>query len=120
MISSKKLASVAAYSRRVKADPVRYAAYREKRRTYTKERSRQRKIEAIEYKGGYCSRCAGVFHPAAYDFHHRNPSEKEFDPCKMLLAAWEKLTAELDKCDLLCSNCHRIVHYQQEEHDVPF
>ena len=74
-------------------------------------KKRERKLQAIEYLGGVCKKCGGEFHPAVYEFHHRNPAEKDRDPSKLLQLKWEKVTEELDKCDLLCANCHRIEHH---------
>ena len=72
---------------------------------------RNRKLWAIEYLGGNCSACAGVFHPAVYEFHHIDPTKKDRDPSKMLQLSLLKLTIELDKCILLCANCHRFKHH---------
>lgn len=80
-------------------------------------RARQ-KAEAITYLGGKCMKCGGVFHPAVYDFHHRDPSEKDANPAQLMSGSWKKIVAELDKCDLLCANCHRLEHHQQEENDL--
>ena len=71
---------------------------------------RQRKLEAIEYLGGKCLDCGGEFHSSVYDFHHLNPNEKEFKPSALFGNKFETLKKELDKCVLLCSNCHRIRH----------
>lgn len=78
-----------------------------------REGRRQRKIEAIAYKGGKCTVCKGEFHTAAFDFHHRNPEEKKIDPGLLMQCRDEVLYKELDKCDLLCANCHRILHYEE-------
>lgn len=51
-----------------------------------------------------------VSHVAALEFHHTNPNEKEVDPSKMYYESWEKAQIEIDKCDLLCSNCHMEIH----------
>lgn len=81
---------------------------------YCMNRWRERKIEAIQYKGGECIDC-GFKHPEypadIFEFHHLNPAEKEFVWAKMRLKSWDKITKELDKCVLLCANCHRIRHY---------
>lgn len=66
---------------------------------------------AVEYKGGKCEHCKIVYHPAVLEFHHRDPGNKDFaiggqSACK----AWAKVKAELDKCDMLCANCHRLEH----------
>ena len=73
----------------------------------------RRKVEAIKYLGGKCSRCGGVFHPVCYDFHHRNPAEKQFVWTKIRQMSWDKVHRELDKCDLLCVHCHRVEHINQ-------
>lgn len=70
---------------------------------------RRLKQRAIEYKGGCCSRCGFVGCPAAYDFHHVDPTQKDFaisGTCK----SFERLRPELDKTVLLCANCHRTIH----------
>lgn len=84
---------------------------REYVRTKQREMKRQRKIEAIDYLGGVCKRCNQQQHPAVFEFHHRNPDEKDRDPSKLLGLSWEKIVQELDKCDLLCANCHRLTHH---------
>lgn len=69
------------------------------------------KKRLITYKGGMCKLC-GYDKPVsrAYDFHHRNPSEKLFSISGCLCRSWETLKTEADKCDLLCRNCHAEVH----------
>lgn len=68
----------------------------------------KRKKQMIEYKGGKCFDC-GVIGPAAiYDFHHLDPSKKDFKIGKSI--SFEKAKLELDKCVLLCANCHRTRH----------
>jgi hypothetical protein len=80
---------------------------------YCIERWIQKKIKAIEYKGCTCVDC-GLSYPQTpyqvFDFHHLNPKDKEFDWTKLRLRSWDSISKELDKCDLLCANCHRIRH----------
>ena len=58
-----------------------------------------------------CSEC-GFNHPAALDFHHVNPNEKEYSIAYLKhLGSKEKLLQEVDKCIVLCANCHRIHHH---------
>jgi len=76
-----------------------------------RETKRLRKLKAIEYLGSKCSSCKHEFHPAVYEFHHTDPATKDRDPSKMLQLSWERLSTELDKCQLLCANCHRLVHH---------
>lgn len=79
------------------------------RSNYTAERRRSRKREAVKYLGGKCLDCGLVDSVEVYDFHHRNPKGKDFSIGKNA-KSFEKIKAELDKCDLLCSNCHRKRH----------
>jgi len=78
------------------------------------EKRRALKIRAIEYLGGQCLDCGLVFdgsNPYAFDFHHRDPAQKDFLPTGKTYR-WEKVAPELDKCDLLCAICHRKIHYE--------
>ena len=110
---------------RVQADPERAAKRKEVRtRWYAenkesvlqkqKEKKRARKQDAISYLGGACKECNGEFHPAVFEFHHRDPATKDRDPSKLLQLKWERVKEELDKCDLLCANCHRLIHHNWE------
>ena len=75
--------------------------------------ARSRKKAAIELLGGKCSSCGGIFHQSAYDFHHKNPTEKEGGIARMLQSFsinHPKVRQELEKCILVCSNCHRTIH----------
>ena len=83
---------------------------KEKLYAYQTQRWIKRKIEAIKYKGGHCINCGYSKYYGALEFHHRNPDEKEVDWAKLRLTSWEKIKLELDKCDLLCANCHREIH----------
>lgn len=70
------------------------------------------KDKAVEYKGGKCLYCGWKGDSVAFDFHHRNPKEKSFEISGKKLAeiTWDAAVKELDKCDLLCAICHRLVH----------
>jgi ActR/RegA family two-component response regulator len=68
------------------------------------------KKRAIEYKGGKCSICGYDKCKQALEFHHRDDTEKEFNISGLHSIRWERIQRELDKCDLLCANCHREVH----------
>ena len=71
----------------------------------------QNKIRAIEYLGGKCVDCdLRSEYIAVYDFDHKEPHLKEHHIAKLMSNSWEVLVLELDKCELRCSNCHRIRH----------
>lgn len=75
------------------------------------KRRRKVKSQAIEYKGGSCVKCGYNKSNNALQFHHLDPTTKEFGiaehgHCK----SWERVKVELDKCILLCANCHAETH----------
>ena len=75
--------------------------------------ARQRKVkqDCIDYKGGKCSNCDFNAYNGALEFHHLDPTKKDFGLSrfnnKNLNAAGKR---ELDKCSILCANCHRMAH----------
>ena len=84
-------------------------------------RKLEMKISAITYKGSKCEDCGiafPVYPPNVFDFHHINPDEKEHG-LNQLLRRRRSITGdvkeELDKCVLLCSNCHRMRHKKDSE-----
>ena len=83
-------------------------------RKQTVERGRKLKLDCIEYKGGKCQKCGYSQCQAALDFHHRDPAKKDFSLCKKYgcRKISDRIKKELDKCDLLCANCHREEHWQ--------
>ena len=77
---------------------------------------RQRKENLIYIMGGKCQLCGYDKSPAAFDFHHIHPEEKKFTFSNTnCYQNKEKITEELQKCALLCANCHRELHYGNAE-----
>jgi hypothetical protein len=69
------------------------------------------KLKAVEYKNGKCEICGYNKCVNAFEFHHRNPEEKDFAIGQRGHSrSWEKVKKEIDKCMLLCANCHREIH----------
>lgn len=69
------------------------------------------KRKCVEYKGNKCNICSYDRCIQALEFHHRDPAEKDFAiGANGVTRAWSKVMVELDKCDLLCANCHRETH----------
>ena len=72
-------------------------------------RRRTIKEMAIQYKGGKCRLCGYSRCPAALEFHHLYG--KDFGIAQGgNTYSWDRIKKELDKCELLCANCHREVH----------
>ena len=85
------------------------------RRNYliTAVRKRRKAIrqKALEYKGARCQRCGYNRCMEALEFHHLDSSLKDFGiSSKGYTRSWAKIREELDKCMLLCANCHREIH----------
>lgn len=78
--------------------------------TYCVERWKRIKIETIIHFGNKCGDCQTTFHPNVYEFHHLDSTQKEYSWGKLRLFSPKKRMAELDKCVMLCANCHRIRH----------
>ena len=79
-----------------------------------KIRRYRQKIAATNYKGGKCEICGYSDDIGTFQFHHINPIEKDFKISDSLYS-WEKLKKELDKCVMLCANCHSKEHAKHEE-----
>jgi len=67
-------------------------------------------------RSGGCVRC-GEDDPACLDYHHRADTDKEMTVCEMVTYGYSKakLRAEMDKCEVLCANCHRREHYERPD-----
>ena len=69
--------------------------------------------QLVEYKGGKCEHCGYDKCISALEFHHINPSEKDFGIGQYGSSkSFEKMKQEVDKCILLCCNCHRELHWK--------
>jgi hypothetical protein len=79
---------------------------------YQKLRGLKRKVHLIQLKGGCCEKCGYNKNIAAFDFHHKDPNKKDFnlDVRKLSNTKMTILMEEVEKCDLLCANCHREIH----------
>lgn len=68
------------------------------------------KQKAVDYKGGKCQLCGYSKCLKSLTFHHRDSTKKSFGiSCKGHMS-WQRMRKELDKCVLLCANCHGEVH----------
>ena len=74
-----------------------------------------RKAACFEYKGSKCEICGVIENPYFYDFHHRVPEDKLFCITTQLKGKWDDIKAELDKCLMLCPNCHRKEHMRMKD-----
>lgn len=80
-----------------------------------KLRGIKRKYEAILSRGAKCEKCGYNKNISALEFHHLDPNLKEYqiDSRRFSNTSIDKLEQELNKCILLCANCHRELHYPE-------
>ena len=79
---------------------------------------RRKKVRsmAIEHLGGKCAKCGYSKYPEVLEFHHKHPSEKDFSISKSgHCRSWQRVKTEIEKCNLLCANCHRELHAEQDK-----
>lgn len=99
-------------------DKIHYQENKERRENVkaTANLQKDRNIALVEQarKCG-CLKC-GEKRTYVLEFHHRNPNEKVNTLAHMIKSSSEaNLKAELEKCDVLCANCHREFHYFEKE-----
>lgn len=86
----------------------KYCSTNCKNKAATTRHRKELKLRAIEYKGGSCQLCGYNRTVEALEFHHIKPEDKAFGIAeKGLSRPWAEIQAELDKCILVCANCHR-------------
>jgi hypothetical protein len=91
-----------------------YKKWENNNKEVRKERVKRNREALKQYLGGSykCEHC-GFEHStsAPFDFHHKDPNDKEGSVSALVQnAALDRLFKEVDKCILLCANCHRIEH----------
>lgn len=80
---------------------------------YTKESIQRRRAEIDKLKDQPCKRCGGKFPPYVMDFHHIDPTTKKFGiGSGSFRRSLKQLLEEIEKCELYCANCHRIIEHE--------
>lgn len=101
------------YRRRKGADLSPYCKACTNKQTILRQQAFKRKC--VEYKGGKCEICGYSKYFGALEFHHKDPTQKDFSIAKARMTSFnERIEKELDKCMCLCSNCHREEHARQK------
>ena len=60
----------------------------------------------------HCKNCPENRRPCLC-FHHRDPTQKKYQIPQMVdhCYSWQTILTEIEKCDILCHNCHAIIHW---------
>lgn len=85
-----------------------YATNADRLNAATKRHQAKRRAMLDALKDKPCMDCGGSFPPECMDFDHREGEVKEIMIASALRRAWLDILAEIEKCDLVCANCHRI------------
>jgi hypothetical protein len=75
----------------------------------TKQRA-ELKEKAVQQLGGKCEICGYDKSMRALQFHHIDPTRKDFSISSKGTIKWESIKKEIEKCQLLCANCHTEIH----------
>jgi hypothetical protein len=79
---------------------------------------RQRtKQKLVDYKGGCCKKCGYNKCIRALEFHHLDSLQKDFN-ISGKMCSFDKIKSEVDKCILVCSNCHKEIHEEIENNKI--
>jgi len=88
---------------------------------YNQKRHKERKLELIKYKGNKCEKCGYNKNYAVLQFHHLDPLAKEGTVSNMIQQtkiSLDEIKLEVDKCILVCSNCHDEIHNPSWDREV--
>ena len=87
----------------------RHPEYRQYRRDCVAKRYAERRAFIDEWKLSHgCLDCGYAEHACALDLDHRDPSSKLYKVAEIMHATWDRLLAEVEKCDVRCRNCHAV------------
>lgn len=84
-----------------------------------KENKEKYKVDFYEYKSSLkCGRCSET-HVSCLDFHHKDGEEKERGISSMIGSCkLETIMEEIKKCEVVCANCHRKIHWNEKSEIV--
>ncbi len=90
-----------------------YGKYRGRYKSHKKAYVVKLRREIADIKeASPCMDCGQYFPACVMDFDHRDPSQKKGRGYRVsalvTIGARLKVFTEIEKCDLVCSNCHRI------------
>ena len=96
---------------------MRTLSEKKSRKRYKNKKRRDNYVWVWEYKANTpCKDCGGKYHPVMMEFDHRSPTEKTGLVSALMSASYNRIMKEIEKCDLVCSNCHQYRTYTRGQH----
>jgi hypothetical protein len=77
---------------------------------YNIKQGQEKRLRAVRELGGRCFGCGFDRYTCSLDIHHKNPRAKDPNFRSLRGWSWEHISAELQKCILVCKNCHAAIH----------
>jgi len=96
----------------------RYADPEWSHKQYLRVKNRKEKVNRWYKAKKEQLKCkCGEDHISCIEFHHRNPGEKEINLSYAVWRGWsiQRIEREIAKCDVMCSNCHKKLHFKLKE-----
>lgn len=84
-------------------------------RSSTKKRYDSRRDWLNAVKAVPCADCGNSYPPECMDFDHKDPLTKAFHIGNALSKRLSTIIAEIEKCEVVCANCHRIRTYRRKK-----
>ena len=82
-----------------------YQLNKEKRKGYWREYCKKKRVYCLEYLGGKCVKCGAT---ERLEFDHIKREGKKYSIARKLTYKFDNIKEELDKCQLLCVDCHKV------------
>lgn len=99
------------YYKHCKKCHLAYPRSEKDRKPYDKKwKEKQREYVRRDKMSKGCQICNEKRHPHCLDYHHLDPTTKEFAPGQKYKVGMDRLIQEINKCAVLCATCHRLVH----------
>jgi hypothetical protein len=99
------------------SDKDKWRRYYERNPSFHKTRKTLAVQESKDFVDGFktkCSRC-GIEDKRVLDFHHLRDKVQSVGSLRVGGYSKERIIAEIEKCILLCANCHRILHWEERK-----
>jgi len=88
-------------------------------RAWQKNRYQERisYFQSLKLNCGGCAHCGWNLHPEILQFHHKDKTKKDFKLSGSAVSnmSMKRLQSEINKCELICPNCHFWLHWNEKE-----